>query len=118
MRHSVNWRFHLLRSKGSKKLSTLRKFAQGQECTIQIYPYCNGDPATTVLAHAPSEEKGWAIKSPDHWGAHSCNVCHDIVDGRHSVDLPQSEVLACLYRGVFRTQKRLIEDGLITIKGE
>lgn len=103
------------KTNGLKKLSPLRKFAKGQECTVQIHPYCNGDPDTTVLAHAPSPEKGWSIKSPDHWGAHSCSDCHDIVDGRRSVDLPKSEILACLYRGIFRTQERLIDAELMNI---
>ena len=47
--------------------SKLTKAAKGQECTIQLFPYCNFNPETTVFAHAPSEDKGMARKSPDWW---------------------------------------------------
>ena len=96
-------------------MSKLRKAARGQECTIQLHPYCNGNTETTVLAHAPSEDKGWAIKSADWWGADSCSDCHDIVDGRRKVDIDRNEIYQCHIRGVHRTIKRRIEQGLIKI---
>jgi len=96
-------------------VSKIRKAARGQECTIQIYPYCNGNPETTVLCHAPSEHKGMGIKSPDHWGAFGCSTCHDIVDGRKRVDESSEEVYRCHIRGVFRTQSILITKGLINV---
>ena len=101
----------------SIKQTALTKAARGQECTIQLYPYCNGNPETTVLAHAPSEYKGMGIKSPDFWGADSCSTCHEIVDGRKKTDIPADEVYRCHMRGVFRTQLRRIEQGVIKVKG-
>jgi hypothetical protein len=96
--------------------SKLTKAARGQECTIQIHPYCNMNPETTVFAHAPSESKGMGIKSPDWWGADSCSVCHDIVDARITVNnVSISEIYRCHMRGVFRTMQRRIEQGLIKI---
>ncbi len=95
--------------------SKLTEAAKGQECTIQLFPYCNFNPETTVFAHAPSEDKGMARKSPDWWGADSCSTCHDIVDGRKRTDIPEHEIQACHIRGVFRTIKRRIEQGLIKI---
>ena len=95
--------------------SKLTKAARGQECTIQIHPYCNMNPETTVFCHAPSESKGMGTKSPDYWGADGCSDCHDIVDGRRNVDLPDDEILRCHISGVFRTIQRRIDQGLIKI---
>ena len=95
--------------------SKLTKAARGQECTIQIHPYCNMNPETTVFCHAPSEDKGTSIKSPDFWGADGCSACHDIVDGRHKVDVESDDIFRCFMRGVYRTLKRRIEQGLIKV---
>lgn len=94
-------------------MSKLRKAARGEECDIQIHPYCNGNADTGVLCHAPCEDKGWSIKSPDIWAAVGCSTCHDIVDGRMKVDIGQDEIYRCFMRGVYRTIKRRIEQGLI-----
>ena len=95
--------------------SKLRKAAKGQSCTVQLYPYCQAQDDTVVLAHAPSEFKGMAIKSPDWWGADACHVCHDIVDGRRNVDIESEEIYRAHMRGVFRTINRRIEMGLIHV---
>jgi hypothetical protein len=95
--------------------STLTKAARGQECTIQLYPWCSGNVETTVLAHAPCEDKCLSKKSPDWWGADACFDCHDIVDYRRSVDLPRNEIYYAHIRGVYRTIKRRIEQGLIKL---
>lgn len=94
-------------------MSRLTRAAKGQECTIQIHPYCNMNSETTVFAHANSEDKGMAIKSPDWWGADSCSTCHDIVDGRRKTDLSREEIFSAHVRGIYRTIKRRIEQGLI-----
>lgn len=96
-------------------MSKLTKAAKGEDCKIQIYPYCNGNPETVVFCHAPSEDKGMGIKSPDFWGADGCSVCHDIVDGRKRVDLPSDVIGDCFVRGIYRTLKNRIERGLIKI---
>lgn len=95
--------------------SKLTKAARGQECTIQIHPYCNMNAETTVFCHAPSDDKGMGTKSPDWWGADGCSDCHDIVDGRRNVDIPDDEIQRCHTRGIFRTIKRRIDQGLINI---
>lgn len=98
------------------KQSKLTKAARGQQCTIQIHPYCNMDPETVVFCHAPSEDKGVGIKSPDFWGADGCSVCHDIVDSRRSVDISTDDIKDCFYRGIYRTIKRRIEQGIIKVE--
>ena len=96
-------------------MSKIRRSARGQDCCVQIYPYCNHDPSTTVLAHINSLDKGFAIKSPDWWAVYACSDCHDVIDGRQNTVLKKDEVYAAVMRGIYRTQKRLIEQGLIKI---
>lgn len=95
-------------------MSKLRKSARGEDCTLQLFPYCNQNPETTVLCHLPSEQKGMAIKSPDWWGVYGCSACHDILDGRRKEkSLPPYELLQCTLWALYRTQKRMREKGII-----
>ena len=96
-------------------MSKIRKSAKGEDCCLQIHPYCNGNPETVVLCHINSEAKGWALKSPDWWAVYGCSSCHDIIDGRRSVDLDRDEIMSCIMRGLFRTQSKLMEKGLISV---
>ena len=96
-------------------MSKLTRAAKNQECTIQLYPYCNGNIETTVFCHAPSEDKCMTKKSPDWWGADGCSDCHDIVDGRVRVNISREEIYRCFVRGIYRTLKRRIDQGLIII---
>lgn len=96
-------------------MSKLTQSAKGEDCTLQIFPYCNGNPETVVLCHLPSERKGTAIKSPDHWGAYGCSSCHDVIDGRRKTDLGEAEILKCMMRGLYRTQKKMIGKGLVRV---
>ena len=102
------------------KSSKIRQSARGEQCTLQIHPYCNGNPETTVLAHLPSQSHGIGLKSPDWWAVYSCSGCHDVIDSRnpHAIrELGWDEVNRCIMRGLFRTQQRLQEKGLIQVKG-
>jgi len=47
------------------KTNKIRESARVEQCTLQIHPYCNGNPETTILAHIPSHA-GVAQKSPHH----------------------------------------------------
>ena len=97
-------------------MSKITKSAKGEECQLMIFPYCNGNPETTVFCHAPSEDKGTSVKSPDHWGSYGCSTCHDIIDNRMNVsDISNDEIFRCIIRGVFRTQSILITKGLINV---
>lgn len=98
------------------KQTKLTKAARGQECTIRLHPYCNCNPETTVLAHAPSPDKGMGIKSPDFWGAFACSNCHDIVDFRRRVDIiSREEIYHRHIQGVYETLKIQIAMGNIKI---
>lgn len=100
------------------KTSKIRKSAKGEACCLQIHPYCNGNPETTVLAHLPSQHHGIALKSPDWWAVYSCSGCHDVIDSRNPQavrDLGWNEINLCIMRGLYRTQKRLIEKDLMKV---
>ena len=100
-------------------MSKIRESARGEDCALQIHPYCNGNPETVVLAHLPSAGHGMALKSPDWWAVYACSSCHDVIDARNpqaARELGAEEITACMIRGLYRTQRRLIDKGLLMVK--
>lgn len=92
----------------------IRNFARGQTCTLRLRG-CNGNPDTVVFAHAPSIDNGMGLKqAKDFWGAFACSNCHDMVDGRVSTKDDRITILERWLAGIYETQKRLIEAGLMT----
>lgn len=90
----------------------LRKEARGRECQVRLEGICNGDPATTVLAHYRlSGISGMGMKSPDLFGAWCCSDCHAVCDGQQRSNIPRDARLLALAEGVFRTQAILIAEG-------
>lgn len=89
-----------------KHLTDLRKLARGKECTVRLPGICNGDPATTVLAHFRlAGISGMGIKPPDAIGAWCCSACHAYADTHKD-----AETQLALAHGVMRTQAALIRD--------
>jgi len=102
-------------NKYKRKYQKLRDSACGEDCTFQIFPYCNQDLTKTSLCHLPSGS-GWGQKSPDWFAAYGCSDCHDIIDGRrHVVDVSDSEKITIMQRALFRTWERMMDKGLIKI---
>ena len=98
-----------------RKYPKLTKSARGEDCTLQIYPYCNGNPETVVLCHLPSGS-GMGQKSPDWFAVYGCSSCHDIIDGRKDIgSLDKSQKAHISQSALFRTWNRMIEKGLIKI---
>lgn len=98
-----------------RKFQKLRNSAKGEECTLQIHPYCNGNPETVVLCHLPSGS-GMGQKSPDWFAVYGCSTCHDIIDGRVSVDEGLGMAIHEIkLDALFRTWARMTEKGLIKI---
>ena len=91
--------------------SRLRKSAQGRECQIRIPDICNGNPETTVLCHLPGGGTGG--KRSNIHGAYGCSACHDVVDGRHRVDMASEIIMLWFLDGVIRTQQIMLDEGLI-----
>ena len=97
------------------KQTKMTKSARNEDCSLQIFPYCNFNPETTVLAHINSPSKGMGKKSEDFFAVFSCNICHDIIDKRMYTDLSEEEIQKCILRGLHRTWIRWIEMGLIKV---
>ena len=97
-----------------RKYQKLRDSARGEDCTLQIHPYCNGNPETVVLCHLPSGS-GMGQKSPDWFAVYGCSSCHDIIDGRTNTTFTQDEITEMQDSALFRTWERMIDKGLIKI---
>ena len=98
----------------TRKYKKLRDSARGEDCTLQIHPYCNGNPETVVLCHLPSGS-GMGQKSPDWFAVYGCSSCHDIIDGRLANKFSNGTVTVLEQNALFRTWQRMIEKGLIKI---
>lgn len=98
---------------------TVRDSARGEPCTLEIMGVCNRDPATTVLAHLPDDSNGMGRKSDDISACYACSACHAVIDGP-SVGWPQGEYAMRHWyfrRAQTRTLRRMIEKGVVTIRG-
>lgn len=96
-------------------MSKIRKSARGKDCQIRIPGHCCFDPATTVLAHAPSSRKGMALKSPDFIGAYACHICHDIVDGRRNIGVARDRIKLWHLEAVIESQIIMADEDLIRV---
>lgn len=90
----------------------LRQSARGEQCTMNVAGVCNHDPATVVLAHIDTEYKGMGLKSPDLCACFACSACHEWLD-RHKGS--EEDRLFYTLRAHFRTLKRWVDTGLLTI---
>lgn len=100
---------------GAIRSRWITQAARGEDCTLQIVGFCNGDRETTVFAHLPDESKGGSRKSDDICGAFACSECHRVIDSepwriREHFDW-------YLRRAMTRTWRRLIQKGVIEVKG-
>ena len=92
----------------------IRDSARDQDCTLRIPGTCNFNPATTVLAHVPCGQRGIGIKGPDVIAVYACSACHDALDKRiYGGEVDGWNVI----RALAETQLKLIELGLIKVKG-
>ena len=98
----------------------IRNAAKGEHCTLQIVGACQGGTETTVLAHLPDESHGMGRKADDLSACYACGACHDVLDGRQrwpeSEDRPDVRQFY-MRRAQTRTLRRLVELGVVTIKG-
>jgi hypothetical protein len=98
-------------------MSKITKSANGQRCQIRLPGVCQ-DSAGVVWCHAIGQAagKGIGMKVPDLLGAYGCSSCHDIVDRRRFVKhLTRMEIEHAFYEGVMRSQRILIDDGVVKI---
>ena len=98
-------------------MTNLRNSAKGEDCLIRLPGICNGNPATTVLAHYRLIGiSGLGLKSPDMLAAFACSACHDYVDSRRiSADLSRDQVKLAHLEGVMRTQAYWLKQGYVKV---
>ncbi len=95
-------------------MRNIRDLARGRNCQIRLNDICNGDSATTVLAHYRLiGVSGIGMKSPDLCGAFACSACHDAVDRRSHMELDRDFVQLMHLQGVVRTMSILISEGIV-----
>ena len=100
----------------STKTSKIRQSAKGEQCLVRVPGVCNGNSATTVLAHLNGAGVGY--KHGDHKAAYACSACHSWLDGGY-VQSVYGRTTRDLWHleSVIRTQDRLIEKGFIQVIG-
>lgn len=96
-------------------MSKITQSAKGEQCTIRLPSVCNHNNETVVFCHINGVRYGHGIgiKVKDILGAYGCSNCHDIADGRVKSHLTEDEITIAFYEGVFETQLKLIEKGLL-----
>ncbi len=97
-------------------MSKITASARGQECQVRYPGICNGNPETTVWAHANgyAAGKGKGLKGADILGAYCCSACHDAYDGRTNGSPGQGVMLAIgFWEGHARSVVMLLKAGLI-----
>lgn len=98
------------------KTSKIRKSAKGQPCLVRVPGICNGNSETTVLAHLNGA--GLGAKAGDHEGAYCCSSCHGWLDGGYAQEGVARDTRDLWHlQGVIRTQRVLIDMGLLEVKG-
>lgn len=95
----------------------IRESARGEACTLNIAGVCNYNNETTVLAHLPDESNGMGTKSTDLSACHACSACHSLIDSPGDIRLTSEEREWYMRRAMVRTWSRLVEKGIVTIKG-
>ncbi|MGK0735903.1 DUF1364 domain-containing protein [Yokenella regensburgei] len=96
-------------------MADLRKAARGRECQVRIPLICNGDPATSVLAHYRlAGTCGTGCKPDDMQAAIACSGCHDAIDGRTKTSYSRDELRLMHAEGILRTQKIWRDEGFLT----
>ncbi len=93
-------------------MSKIRKSARGESCTLLLGNYSSDE--TVVLAHI-GKDRGMAIKCGDHFAVYACSNCHDVIDGRKPTEYWKHELSEIKLIALERTQKKLIEKGLLNV---
>jgi hypothetical protein len=96
-------------------MSKFRKLARGRECQVRLPGICNGDAATTVLAHYRLAGYCGTSMKPDDvaFGAWCCARCHDACDGRARTEFTHDELRLFHAEGVLRTFAALRAEGVL-----
>ncbi len=92
--------------------------AKGEQCTLNMVGVCIHDPETSVMAHLPDGTGGSNRLTGPLSIAIACYACHGELDSpsnhRQVTELDREFYMR---RGLMRTLDRLIDKGLIQVKG-
>lgn len=103
--------------KSKREYSTLRKSAKDELCTLN-FSGCTTPDNTTVLAHLRMfGGGGMGLKPHDMEAVYACFNCHNKLDGRIPYTF-DADVDYYVARALIKTHRRMIEKGLIRIKGD
>ena len=96
-------------------MSKITQSAKGRPCQMRLECVCNHNPETTVAAHLRMSGLGGGIgaKPYDLFTAHLCSACHDAADDRDRRGHNKDYVRRKFMEAVFRTQKILVDEGII-----
>ena len=87
--------------------------AKGQMCQVRLEGICNFNRETTVFAHVGGG--GMGAKMSNIEGAYACSDCHDVIDGRRSIDVHRDILKLRALEGGVRTRKIMIEEGILKL---
>lgn len=97
-------------------MSKITQSANGQRCQIRLPGVCTDSNVVWCHAIGQSAGKGIGMKVPDLLGAYGCSSCHDVYDRRRFVkNLTRLEIEHGFYEGMARSQRILIDDGVVVI---
>lgn len=98
-------------------MSSLRKFAKGQDCALRIPNICNHNPETVVGAHVKPQGFGaMGSKPSDLFIVHACSGCHAFIDRNYAnMGWTRQEVEVELFRALIETQERALSAGLVCL---
>ena len=88
--------------------------AKGKPCQMRLEG-CMPDNETVVFAHLNGA--GMGLKALPIHGAYLCLNCHDIYDGRKTVDPPYKtkDLELEMLRAIINTQRLMIKTGIIPL---
>jgi hypothetical protein len=66
-----------------------------------------------VFAHVGGA--GMGTKNADIEGTYACSCCHDVIDGRVSVDMDNDIIKLRALEGGVRTRKIMIDEGVLKL---
>jgi Protein of unknown function (DUF1364) len=99
-------------------MSKITEAARGMPCLVNL-PCCNWNPETVIAAHYRDTAlgAGMGIKPHDIFSAHACHMCHEVIDGRRSLEgWTEEQIAAAHMRAVLRTQYKLMKLGKVKIQ--
>jgi hypothetical protein len=110
-----------MRKRSRPKMTAARSSAKGQDCML-CFPGCPNDRHTVVLCHVRQfGGGGMGMKPRDNESCYGCSRCHDVLDGRIPwiLDPPEGfDFWRTIAFAVIRTQRIMIERGVLLIQGE